>query len=262
MTHPSAPPRRPVDRRPVAGHPAVDLHDVVAAGTPAAVVAWLAATRSPRTRADQLADLSDAEVRAVVRLLDPGTARRLLRSLGVLDVRDLLRAVPTATGGGLLAVLDTATADDLVGQLDAEERAAARVALRRARSAAAHGLLAWPAGSVAARMTPDVAAPGSAAPPGTETPTPPGPGATTVPAGTEAVAAAALLRASGAALLVVVDDDRPIGTISASDLADLVDPADPTGPGDAHRTAGPTGARGAGVRAGLRSRVRGLLRRR
>lgn len=245
MTHPSAPPRRPAAASPAAASPAVDLHDVVAAGTPAAVTAWLDATRSPRARADQLADLSDAEVRAVLRLLDPGTARRLLRSLGVLDIRDLLRAVPTATGGGLLAVLDAATADDLLGQLDAQERAAARVALRRARSAATHGLLSWPAGSVAARMTPEVAGVGPTADPGT----------VAVPARTDAAEAAALLRASGAALLVVVDGDQQIGTLTATDLADLTDPAVRH---DAHPH---TGSASPGLRPGLRSRIRGLLRR-
>jgi Mg/Co/Ni transporter MgtE len=257
MTHPTAPARPP---RPAARASALDLHDVVAAGTAAALAAWLAGTRAPRTRADQLADLSDAEVRAVVRLLDPGTARTL-------------RAVPADTAGGLVAVLDAPTATDLLRLLDEDERAGAEVAVRRSGSAAAHGLLAWPAGSAAARMQPvDDDLPASAAvsqgatPSGGAAPS----GGTALPAAGPAVGtstpatappavradttlaeAVALLAGPDAPALAVLDGDRRIGTLTAADVADLLDaPAAPAAP--------PATRRG----TPLTTRLRGLLRRR
>jgi Mg/Co/Ni transporter MgtE len=189
------------------------------------------------------------------------------------EVGDRLRAGPADTAGGLVAVLDAPTATDLLRLLDEDERAGAEVAVRRSGSAAAHGLLAWPAGSAAARMQPvDDDLPASAAvsqgatPSGGAAPS----GGTALPAAGPAVGtstpatappavradttlaeAVALLAGPDAPALAVLDGDRRIGTLTAADVADLLDaPAAPAAP--------PATRRG----TPLTTRLRGLLRRR
>jgi len=144
-----------VDGRP---QPPLDLHDVVAVGTRRAVEVWLEQTPDPRHRADQLADLSDAQVRALVGLLDPTTADDLL---GTLDphaaAAEVLHVVPAPVAAGLVDSLDPDEAAELLRALPDAERAAVLGAMRVVRSAVVRGLLAWPDDSAAARMNPEVA---------------------------------------------------------------------------------------------------------
>ncbi|WP_454049758.1 magnesium transporter [Cellulomonas sp. Marseille-Q8402] len=148
--------RRPEGVIPAADLADLDLHDVVAAGTRRAVQAWLHATPDQRERADQLAELSDGQVRALVGLLDPATAADLLGSLGPHEAAEVLHVVAPAVAAGLVGSMDPDEAAVLLRVLADDERAQVLVAMPVARSAVVRGLLAWPAGSAAARMNPDV----------------------------------------------------------------------------------------------------------
>ena len=152
MTRPPTtvlPPRRPGATDP-------DLHDVVAAGTPAAVAAWLRRTPDARVRADELADLSDRQVRALVALLVPATAADLLGSLDAHAAAEVVQVVEPAVAAGLVDSLDADEAAELLRVLPDADRAAVLAAMRVTRSAVVRGLLAWPADCAAARMNPDV----------------------------------------------------------------------------------------------------------
>jgi magnesium transporter len=139
-------------------HPAasLDLHDVVAAGTRRAVEVWLASTPDRRARGDQVADLSDAQVRDLVRLLDPASAADLLGSLDPHAAAEVLLVVPAAVGAGLVDSLGADEAAEVLRVLPDDERAQLLAAMRVARSAVVRGLLAWPADSAAAWMNPEV----------------------------------------------------------------------------------------------------------
>ncbi|NKY12526.1 magnesium transporter [Cellulomonas hominis] len=146
------PPRRAGD-----GLPAdLDLHDVVAVGTRAAVAAWLQHTPDARTRADELAELSDRQVRSLVGLLDPATAADLLGSLDPHAAAEVVQVVEPAVAAGLVDSLDADEAAELLRSLPDAGRAAVLAAMRVTRSAVVRGLLAWPEDSAAARMNPDV----------------------------------------------------------------------------------------------------------
>lgn len=140
-----------------AGQPPLDLHDVVAVGTRRAVEVWLEQAADPRDRADQLADLSDAQVRTLVDLLDPPTAAELLGSLDPHAAAEVVHVVPAPVAAGLVDSLDADRAAELLRALPDAERASVLGAMRVARSAVVRGLLAWPDDSAAARMNPDVA---------------------------------------------------------------------------------------------------------
>ena len=142
-------------RRPDATLP-LDLHDVVAIGTRRALEVWLASTPGPRARADELADLSDAQVRTLVGLLDPTSAADLVGSLDAHAVAEVVHVVPPTVAAGLVDALDPDEAAALLRVLPDAERASVLAALPVVRSAVVRGLLAWPAESAAARMNPDV----------------------------------------------------------------------------------------------------------
>lgn len=133
----------------------LDLHDVVAIGTPQAVAIWLRETPDARTRADELAELSDDQVRSLVGLLDPSTAADLLDSLDPHTAAEIVRVVSPAVAAGLVDSLDADEAADLLRALSDTERAEVLAAMRITRSAVVRGLLAWPPESAAARMNPD-----------------------------------------------------------------------------------------------------------
>jgi magnesium transporter len=135
----------------------LDLHDVLEIGTRRAVEVWLAGTADPRARADEVADLSDAQVRQLVDLLDPATGADLLGSLDPHDAAELLDVVPPAVAAGLVRTLDPDEAAEVLRALPDAVRAAVLAAMPVTRSAVVRGLLAWPAESAAARMNPEVA---------------------------------------------------------------------------------------------------------
>jgi magnesium transporter len=135
----------------------LDLHDVVAVGTSRAVEIWLAATPDPRARADQVADLSDGQVRTLVGLLDPASAADLLESLDPHAAAEVLDVVPDAVAAGLVDSLDPDEAAELLRALPDARQVAVLGAMAVARSAVVRGLLAWPDESAAARMNPEVA---------------------------------------------------------------------------------------------------------
>ncbi len=132
----------------------LDLHDVVALGTRRGLAIWSERNPHPHTRADHVADLSDAEVRDLVALLDPATGRSLLASIDTHTAADVLRVCPPPVAAGLLESLPADLAAVLLRELGEPERARVLAATGLARSAVARGRLAWPAGSAAARMTP------------------------------------------------------------------------------------------------------------
>jgi magnesium transporter len=141
------PRRRPSD---------LDLADALTRGTSAAVAAWLATTRDRQVVADQVAALTDAQVRALVRLLDRSTAAALLRSLDPHAAAEVLRVAPPATAAGLVGELDADEAAELLRVLPDDEREELLRATDAPRAGVIRGLLAWPADSAAARMDPDV----------------------------------------------------------------------------------------------------------
>lgn len=144
-------------RHPHHGLPAdLDLHDVLDVGTRRAVEVWLEETPDPRVRADEVADLSDAQVRALVDLLDPTTGAELLGSVDPHAAAEVLQVVPAAVAAGLVGSLDPDEAVEVLRALPDDERAALLAAMPLTRSAVVRGLLAWPAESAAARMNPEV----------------------------------------------------------------------------------------------------------
>lgn len=135
----------------------IDLYDVVAVATPRAVEVWLDAVPDARTRTDELTDLSDQEVRALVGLLDPTTGPRLLGGVERHAAAEVLEIIAPTTAAGLVESLDPDHAAELLRALPDHPRQAVLHEMRLARSAVVRGLLAWPEGSAASRMTPDVA---------------------------------------------------------------------------------------------------------
>ncbi|NHT19451.1 magnesium transporter [Cellulomonas sp. IC4_254] len=133
------------------------MHDVVAVGTRRAVEVWLETTTDPRTRADEVAELSDREVRTLVGLLDPTTAEHLLASLEPHAAAEILHVVPAPVAAGLVASLDPDEAAELLRVTPDGERAALLAAMPVTRSATVRGLLAWPDDAAAAHMNPEVA---------------------------------------------------------------------------------------------------------
>ncbi|MEV7973486.1 magnesium transporter [Cellulomonas sp. NPDC089187] len=134
----------------------LDLHDVLSAGTPRAVEIWLDTVPDRRGRSDQLADLSDAQVRNLVRLLRPDTARELFGSLDPHAVAEVLQLLPPRVAAGLVDSMESDTAAEVLRAADDELRALVLSAMGIARSAVVRGLLAWPEDSAAAQMNPDV----------------------------------------------------------------------------------------------------------
>ncbi|RMI04847.1 magnesium transporter [Cellulomonas triticagri] len=134
----------------------LDLHDVVAVATPRAVEVWLEQTADPRARADELAELSDAQVRTLIGLLAPDSAADLLGTLDPHAAAEILHVVPPAVAAGLVDSTDPDEAAELLRVLPDGERAAVLAAMPVARSAVVRGLLAWPEESAAAHMNPEV----------------------------------------------------------------------------------------------------------
>lgn len=144
-------------RRRATGIPVdLDLHDVVDAGTREALAAWLRETLDGRARADELAELSDSQVRRLVALLDPTTAADLIGSLDPHTVAEVVLVVSPAVAAGLVDVLDADEAAEVLRALPDDARAGVLASMRLTRSAVVRGLLAWPPESAAARMNPDV----------------------------------------------------------------------------------------------------------
>ncbi|WP_263117934.1 magnesium transporter [Cellulomonas sp. RIT-PI-Y] len=134
----------------------LDLHDVLSVATPRSVEIWLDTVTDRRTRADQLAELSDAQVRALIRLLRPDTARELFGSLDPHTVAEVLIVLPPTVAAGLVDSMEPDTAAEVLRAVDDDERAHVLSAMAIARSAVIRGLLAWPEDSAAAQMNPEV----------------------------------------------------------------------------------------------------------
>lgn len=134
----------------------IDLHDVVQVATPRAVEVWLDSVSDPRVRADQLADLSDAQVRDLVRLLVPASAGDLFNSLDPYVVAEVLQVVPAPMAAGLLDSLKSDNAAEVLRLLDDGECDTLLSAMAQVRSAVVRGLLAWPEDSAGAAMNADV----------------------------------------------------------------------------------------------------------
>lgn len=134
----------------------IDLHDVVQVATPRAVEVWLDSVPDPRVRADQLADLSDAQVRDLVRLLVPASAGDLFNSLDPYVVAEVLQVVPAPVAAGLLDSLKSDNAAEVLRLLDDGECDTLLSAMAQVRSAVVRGLLAWPEDSAGAAMNADV----------------------------------------------------------------------------------------------------------
>lgn len=134
----------------------LDLHDVLSVGTHRSVEVWLDTVTHRRTRSDQLADLSDEQVRQLVRLLRPDTARDLFGSLDPHTVAEVLQVLPAQVAAGLIDSMEPDTAAEVLRALDEDDRTSVLSALGLARSAVLRGLLAWPEDSAAAQMNPEV----------------------------------------------------------------------------------------------------------
>ncbi len=135
---------------------ATHLADVVRDGRPETLRAWSARVPGGPDRAAQVAGLSPVEMRALVDLLDRPAAVDLLGSLAPYVAAELVEVVDPAVGAGLVAAVDPAQAAGVLRALAPEDRADVLAAAPVARAAAVRGLLAWPRGSVGARMHPDV----------------------------------------------------------------------------------------------------------
>lgn len=135
---------------------APDLFDVLDVGTSRAVEVWLDRTPDRTTRTRQVSDLSDAQVRALVDLLEPATAAALLGSLDPFAAADVVHVVPPAVGSALVGSLEPDDAAELLRAVPDDERDALLAAMGVARAAVVRGLLAWPEDCAAARMNPDV----------------------------------------------------------------------------------------------------------
>ncbi|WP_448058965.1 magnesium transporter MgtE N-terminal domain-containing protein [Cellulomonas hominis] len=182
-----------------------DLHDVLAVGTRRGLDIWFAQHPQPHVRAGHVADLSDAEVRDLLALLDPTTGRSLLASIDTHTAADVLRVCPPPAAAGLLASLPADLAEALLRELGEPDRSLVLAATGRARSAVAHGLLAWPEGCAAARMTPcadrDLPVDDLA-----------------VDALADEAEAAQVLRAHGLVAVPVTDAGHLLGVLTADDL--------------------------------------------
>jgi magnesium transporter len=132
----------------------LDLRDVLTIGTPAALTQWLHAVPGSWRRSEEIDDLSDAEIPRLVALLNPESARELFGSVDTGTVVDVFKVLPPVVNAGLLDNLDRDRTAEILRALPDELRRSVLGRTEAARSAALHGLLAWPANSAAAAMTP------------------------------------------------------------------------------------------------------------
>ncbi|SDC26503.1 magnesium transporter [Sanguibacter gelidistatuariae] len=134
-----------------------DLRDVIAAGTLTAVDRWLHEIPGSWRRSEQVDDLTDAEIRRLVALLTPQTARELFDSIDTPAVVGVLEVLPPVVAAGLLDALDDDRSAEILRGLDDDHRQQVLAGTGAVRSATLRGLLSWPQDSAGSRMNPDVA---------------------------------------------------------------------------------------------------------
>lgn len=135
----------------------LDLRDVIAAGNLAAVDQWLHEVPGSWRRSEQVDDLTDAEIRRLVALLTPQTARELFDSVDTPAVVGVLEVLPPVVAAGLLDALDDDRSAEILRGLDDDHRQQVLSGTGAVRSATLRGLLSWPQDSAGSRMNPDVA---------------------------------------------------------------------------------------------------------
>lgn len=138
-------------------HPRLDLRDVIADGSLTAVDTWLQEVPGSWRRSEQVDDLTDAEIRRLVALLTPQTARELFDSIDTPAVVGVLEVLPPVVAAGLLDALDDDRSAEILRGLDDGHRQQILASTGAVRSATLRGLLSWPQDSAGARMNPDVA---------------------------------------------------------------------------------------------------------
>lgn len=134
-----------------------DLRDVLAEGTLTAVDRWLQQVPGSWRRSEQVDDLTDAEIRRLVALLTPQTARELFDSIDTPAVVGVMEVLPPVVAAGLLDALDDDRSAEILRGLDDAHRQRVLAATGAVRSATLRGLLSWPQDSAGSRMNPDVA---------------------------------------------------------------------------------------------------------
>lgn len=135
----------------------LDLRDVITLGTLTAVDQWLQEVPGSWRRSEQVDDLTDAEIRRLVALLTPQTARELFDSVDTPAVVGVLEVLPPVVAAGLLDALDDDRSAEILRGLDDAHRHEVLASTGAVRSATLRGLLSWPQDSAGARMNPDVA---------------------------------------------------------------------------------------------------------
>lgn len=137
----------------------IDLFDVLNADN-AAFTAWLTATTSPRQRADQLAELSDGQVRELAEIAGPQLTARLIESLDQRVAAEFAMVLDHTQAAPVLDELGADTSAQILRSLTEGRREETLqtmgqlAAPGRDRVAVLRGLLAWPEDSAAAHMTP------------------------------------------------------------------------------------------------------------
>ena len=134
----------------------MDLHQAIAIGSPKAIDLWLDLVENPRTRSEQLTDLTRAEVVRLSELLPVDVAAEVSDTLDLHVVVDAIRIFPRQRAAAVLAALESDRAAEILRELAPSERETLLAAVPAERAAALRGLLAWPEESAAAHMVPDV----------------------------------------------------------------------------------------------------------
>lgn len=135
--------------------PAINIRQVLAAGTSEAVKSWLDAVEDVVERARQLAKLSSSDWHRLGELLDSETGPDVIDSMDADLAADALETMAVPKAATVIDALDSDHATRILRQMDDHRRDKLLTALPSIRADALRGLLSWPAESAAAHMLPE-----------------------------------------------------------------------------------------------------------
>lgn len=136
--------------------PTIDLRHAIAIGTPKAIDLWLDVVDDPTRRADELTELSKAEVRTLADLLSPEAAADLVDTLDLHVAVDAVRLLPPRAVANMVEALESDRAAELLRELTPAEREGILSLVSPDQATLLRTLLDWPDESVAAHMVPEV----------------------------------------------------------------------------------------------------------
>ncbi|MBV8346195.1 MAG: magnesium transporter [Mycolicibacterium sp.] len=134
---------------------AIDIRQVLTAGTSEAVESWLGVVEDPVERARQLAKLSSSDWHRLGELLDSETGPDVIESIDADVAAGAIQAMAVPKAAMVIDTLDSDHATKILRQVDDRGRDKLLTALPPTRADVLRALLSWAAGSAAAHMLPE-----------------------------------------------------------------------------------------------------------